>query len=831
MAGQRTSPIFRLPGGILQHARRRRHACAPPGLIRGSSGIRKKHWLTDLTMQNRLSFTALARALILIVLMIGLATGVGIGTMIYRQLNAELPPIERLIDYTPPVTTQVFSQDGTLVAEFFAEKRYLVPIERIPRVVRDAFVAAEDDGFYRHRGIEPVSITRALINNLVAGGRVQGGSTITQQVVKQIVLTPEKSYERKIKEIILALRLERELPKDEILALYLNHIYLGSGAYGVAAAAREYFDKDVEDLNLAEAAILAGLPQAPSRYSPFRNWPEAKARQRYVLNRMLGAGLITAEERDVALAQPLTLAARKGNFLAAPYFVEHVRRLLEERFGARAVYQMGLRVRTTLDLDMQRAAESALRAGVEDLSMRHGGYRSLFREMDPAQRQAYLAQRERFVNANPLEMSRSYEAIVTALRPHGARIEVGSVTGELSFQGAEEPVPRLQLNDLIRVKVVDIDEQGYRFAFDPSTPLEGALVALEPATGEVRALVGGYDFDRSQFNRATQARRQPGSAFKPLVYAAALDRGFTPASLIDDSPVCYNDNGRRWCPQNFSEDFSGPTTLRTALMLSRNVVTVKLAHRIGVRYLVGYLSHFGLQRSLPTNLSLALGTAEVTPLELARAYSTFANQGLLPTPIFIAEITDADGNSLLRSEPELVQAIPPETAYQITSMLQDVVRRGTGRRADGLARPTAGKTGTTNDFQDNWFIGYTPELLTAVWLGFDDKRTLGHKETGGRNAAPIWKAFMDAVIDKLPPRDFPVPAGLRCVNIEPDTGLRALPGRPARLECFRDGLEPPLPAAALPSAEPARDAASMVQPVAIERPEAPPVNDFLRNDF
>jgi penicillin-binding protein 1A len=779
------------------------------------------------------SLIAIARGLILVVLLLGVATGAGIGMIVYRQINAELPSIERVIDYSPPVTTQVFAANGTLVAEFFSEKRYLVPIDRIPRLVRDAFIAAEDDGFYQHRGIEPVSITRALINNLVAGGRIQGGSTITQQVIKQLALTPEKSYERKLKEMILALRLEEHLPKDEILELYLNHIYLGSGAYGVSAAAHEYFGKEIEDLNLAEAALLAGLPQAPTRYSPFRNWPEAKARQRYVLTRMADAGFITEDQRDEALNQPLALATRKGNFLAAPYFVEHIRRILEERFGQKALYEMGLRIHTTLDLDLQHAADAAVRAGVEALSARHGGYRGIFREMDPADRQAYLAEREEFVKANPLEMSKTYDGLVTSLRQGIAHVQVGPVAGEVPLDGSDgKGQPALQINDMIRVKVVDIAEDGYRFELDPTTSLEGALVAMDPATGEVKALVGGYDFDRSQFNRATQARRQPGSAFKPLVYAAALDRNFTPASVIVDEPVCYSDNGKHWCPQNYSADFKGPTTLRTALMLSRNVVTVKLVNSIGARYLVGYLRRFGLKGPLPANLSLALGTAELTPLELARAYCALASQGMLPKPTFVTGITDARGNVLERTEPELEQAIPAETAYQITSMLQDVVRRGTGRQADGLGRPTAGKTGTTNHFHDNWFIGYTPGLLTAVWLGFDDKRSLGSKETGGRNAAPIWKAFMDVAVQGLPTDDFPIPAGLKCVNVDPETGLRAVPGGAARLECFRQGAEPSVPVAPmLPVAQHAVEEQPLVRPL-VAAPSAPPsVNEFLHNDY
>lgn len=771
---------------------------------------RRRNSLVDVL--RRLISTVLALALLLI------ATA---ALLIYREVSADLPPIEQIAEYRPPVVTQVFARDGTLIAEFYSEKRYLVPIDQIPEPVQEAFVAAEDDGFYEHGGIEPVSILRAALNNVLVGGRTQGGSTITQQVVKNLILKPERTYERKLKEILLAHRLEQRLSKGQILELYLNHIYLGSGAYGVAAAAREYFGKDLQQITLAEAALLAGLPQAPSRYSPFRNWLEAKGRQRYVLKRMHQAGFITREERDEALRQPLALATRKGNFLAAPYFVEHVRRLLEQRYGRRALYELGLRVFTTVDLKMQSTAEASLRAGLEDLAARHRGYRAAFREMEPAQRDAYLKEQERLVG-DVLQPGRTYEAIVTSLRRGGARVQVGSFAGDLVSDRADAVgYAELELNDLVRVRFVDEEEGSYRFAFDASPALEGALVALDPRTGEVRSLVGGYDFDRSQFNRAVQARRQPGSAFKPFIYAAALDRGFTPATVIVDEPIFFHDNGRIWSPRNFEERYHGPTTLRTALTFSRNVVTVRLTDRIGVRYLIKYLARFGLEKRFARNLSIALGSSELTPLELATAYATFGNGGRRIQPRFISKITDGTGNVLEEADPVLADAIPPETAYQVTSMLQDVITRGTGRRADGLGRPTAGKTGTTNEFHDNWFVGYTPQMLAAVWMGFDNKRSLGSKETGGRNAAPVWKAFMEVALNDLPPEDFPIPDGLKCVNVNPRTGRRALPGGPSRLECFRSGREPQLTVEPPPA----------VQPVADDYSPTGSVRDFLRNDF
>jgi penicillin-binding protein 1A len=768
--------------------------------------------------KRRSRFARYFRRLVITALLATSAGAVAAGAILYWEINASLPNLSGIVEYRPPVTTQVLADDGTLIAEFFSEKRYLVPIERIPPHVREAFIAAEDDAFYQHKGVDPISIGRALLNNLVAGGRTQGGSTITQQVVKSVLLTPEKSYERKIKEVLLALRLEKQLSKDEILTLYLNHIYLGSGAYGVAAAAREYFGKDVADINLAEAALLAGLPQAPSRYSPFRRWPRAKARQQYVLNRMYDAGFITREQYDDALHQPIALASQKGSFIAAPYFVEHVRRMLEERYGHTALYELGLRVRTTVNVELQRTAEAALRKGLEELSTRHEGYRSSFRWMDETERSIYLEQQRQAVRAG-LDPSQGYEAIVTSVRRNGARVRVGRFEGELLDPSSNGSAPPLQVDDLIRVRPVRSAGPNLTFVYDDTPPVEGAAVVVDPRAGYVKAMVGGYEFDRSEFNRVTQARRQPGSAFKPFVYAAALERYFTPASVIIDEPVYFQDNDRIWSPKNFENEHFGPTTLREALVKSRNVVTVKLADRIGVKYLVSYLQRFGFPRPFAPNLSIALGSSEVTPLELATAYCAFATGGVRPEPIFITEITDSQGRVIEANRPRVFEAIPPQTAYLITSILRDVVERGTGQRARGLGRPTAGKTGTTNETHDAWFAGFTPQTLAVVWVGFDNKRTLGRRETGGRVAAPIWKTIMEEATHDLPVEDFVVPEGVKCVHIDPVSGMRAVAGEGAALECFREGSEPQL------------GEAPAVQPAGGDRPSRPSALDFLRGDF
>lgn len=747
------------------------------------------------------------------VVLVALATAAA-GALLYRDIRSSLPPMDTIVDYSPALATEIFADDGTLIGEFYSEKRYVVPIERIPLHVIRAFLAAEDADFYEHKGIDLVSITRAFVNNLAAGGKVQGGSTITQQVVKSLLLTPQKSYERKIKEILLSVQLEQQLSKDEILALYLNHIYLGSSAYGVDAAARQYFDKGITEVSLPEAALLAGLPQAPSRYSPFRQWPRAKKRQRYVLNRMYEAGFISRAERDSAERQSLRLATRKGSFRRAPYFVEHVRRMMEERYGRTGLYELGLRIYTTLNLDQQTAAEEALDTGLKDLTARQKGYRSTIRRMESAERQSYLQLQKMIVGS--LEVSGVYDAIVTAVRDGGARVQVGKFTADLVVDPEEpKPLPKLGLNDFVRVRVLDIDGQTPLVTMDDGPPVEGALIAMDPRTGHVKALVGGYDFGRSQFNRAIQAKRQPGSAFKPLIYAAALDRNFKSTSIIVDEPVSYRDNDRIWSPQNFEKKYFGPTTLREALKHSRNVVTVKLANAIGVGYLVKYLQRFGFERKMPRNLSIALGSTEVTPVELAAAYTTFANDGLRAEPVFVTEVTDPNGQVIDQTAPQLRQAIPPKTAYVINSMLQDVVADGTGRSVQGLDQPTCGKTGTTNDLHDAWFVGFTPPLLAVVWVGFDAKRSLGRYETGGRVAAPVWKKFMDKALQGVDRQEYPVPRELECMDAR---GLQAVAFEGDDLECSTGANPKPIRAGG-------------TQVLGGENTRSKSTLDFLLNDF
>ncbi len=629
---------------------------------------------------------------------------------VWRELTGDLPPATELLDYRPPAATRVYAADGTLIGEFYVERRYLLPLDQIPEHVKLAFLAAEDVDFYTHRGVNPMSIARALLANLQSGEIVQGASTITQQVVKQLLLTPERTFERKAKEVIIAVELESKLSKDDILYMYLNHSYFGGGTYGISAAAQTLFGKDVADLSLAQAALLAGLPQAPSRYDPIRHPSAAIGRQAYVLDRMLAAGFITAEQRAAAAAEPLHFDHVKvPTYAAAPWYVEHVRRLLEQQYGP-AFADLGLHVYTAVDLRMQQDAEETLRNGLRTIERRLGPRRG-----------------------------------------------TGRGSGD-----------------------------------DGTTHLEGALVAVEPETGLVKALVGGTDFERSQFNRAVLARRQPGSAFKPLIYAAAIDRGYTAATIVQDAPISLPD-GRQgyWTPKNFNNRYMGAVPLRTALAHSLNSVSVRLATDIGLDPLRDYLRIFGFSTSFPRNYSLALGSSEVTPLELIRAYGVFATLGRRFEPVFITEITDANGEPVEfpGSDPHFEKVMKPATAYILTQMMQSVVEAGTGQEARRLGRPSAGKTGTTNDAKDAWFIGFTPDLLTGVWIGFDSQRALG-SYTGGRAATPIWTDFMQRALEGLPERDFDKPDNVTLVKVDTATGLRAVSGRPARVEAFVAGTEP-----------------------------------------
>jgi penicillin-binding protein 1A len=628
----------------------------------------------------------------------------------YFILIFDLPRLTTLKDYRPYVVSEVYSDDEAVIGEFYLERRIVLPLAQIPRPLIRAFIAAEDARFFEHRGIDYWRILGAAFRNFEALDFVQGGSTITQQIAKSFFLTPERNFTRKIKEAILAQRIERYLTKNEILYLYLNQIYLGEGAFGVAAAARTYFAKPLQSLSLAECALLAGLPPSPNNLSPIRHPKKAKERQLYVLHRMVERKFITPEQAKKAEGEEIRTRPRgPRGYNEAPYAVEQVRQYVEEKYGREVLYKGGLKIYTAINARLQQAAQRAVLKGLEEFEGRGGK---------------------------------------------------GKGRGQV----------------------------------------QGALLALDPQTGYILAMVGGRDFSASQFNRVTQARRQAGSAFKPIVYAAALDKGFTPATIIADEPLSYIDVPGKgpWEPQNFDREFWGPITMRRALTFSRNIPTVKIAQSIGVDYLVDYAKNLGIKTKLDHNLSLALGSANVSLMELTSAFGVFAAQGYRAEPILITRIADKDGNILEEMEPSAVEVISPQTAYLITSLLQSVIQQGTGQRAKALGRPAAGKTGTTNDTRDAWFIGYVPQKVVAgAWVGYDIEKSLGDHETGAVAALPIWLEFMKQATAGEPPDNFLAPEGIIFDKIDSVTGEPVGPGRPGNpargiTECFKEGTGPAL---------------------------------------
>ncbi len=667
-------------------------------------------------------------ALLLLVLIVVLP-GAYLAYQYFIDLQADLPRIDTLNDYRPPVVTSVYSHDDRKIAEFYKERRILLPVSQMPKRLIQAFVSAEDGRFFEHPGLDPFSILRAFLKNMEAGEVVQGGSTITQQVARSFFLTPERSYTRKLKEMILAYRIDKSFTKEEILHLYLNQIYLGNGAYGVAAAAESYFGKSVDGLTLSECALLAGLPPAPSAYSPVEHPKMARERRDYVLARMVSQEYITPKEAAGASVDQIMIRPRHNWFLEnTPDFTEHVRRIVEERYGADVLYKEGLSIYTTVDIEMQIQARAALEKGLRDLDKRHGD---------------------------------------------------------------REPL------------------------------VEGSLLCIEAGTGQVRAMIGGRDFQKSQFNRAVQALRQPGSSFKPLIYAAALDKGFTPISLVDDTPFTYrsSDSTEIWRPENYDRRFIGSIRLRQALAKSRNIPVIRVLKQIGIDYGVDYIRRMGISSPLHRNLSLALGASGVSLFDMVKAYSLFANRGTLVEPVFIRKITDRYGKPIHWMETEPERVIPESTAYLMTSLLESVVQKGTGQRVKALNRPVAGKTGTTNDFRDAWFIGYTPELVTGVWVGFDQERSLGPKETGSRAASPIWLDFMQRATENMPVQEFPPPPGdVVTATLDADSSLLASRWSVHTFtEFFKAGTEPKRYASAPVVEEPADDLKTA--PKIITRPE------------
>jgi len=747
--------------------------------------------------------------------------GAGAGLVLYYSISKDLPKITSLADYHPSIITTVYADDNRKIAEFFKERRIVMPLKDMPRTLIDAFVAAEDRRFYKHQGVDFISIVRAFIKNLEAGTIVQGGSTITQQVTKSFLLTPERSYKRKLREAILAYRIDKAFSKEDILYLYLNQIYLGHGAYGVQAASENYFGKSVNDLNLAECAILAGLPQAPSKYSPFRHPERAKQRQIYVLNRMVAETYITNIQATEAINTKLDIKPRRNMYIEeVPFYTEHVRRHLEKKYGKDALYTQGLQVYTAVNLEMQKIAREEIQKGLFELDKREG-YRGPLEQIKPAEIETYSQKLQIELAKNPLAEGATVKGVVVAVndRQKSATVRLGDTQGTIALEDmvwARKPDPEvayynvklkrpsqaLAVGDVILVKVKgqQKDQDKWMLALEQMPIAQSALMSIEAGSGLVKAMIGGRDFRQTQFNRAIQSRRQPGSAFKPLIYAAALDKEsedpkqiYTPATIIMDSAIVYTDEERdfTWKPRNYKETFYGPTLLRQALAKSRNLVTIKILQEIGVDYAIEYAGKLGIESNLSRDLSIALGSSGVSLLELLRAYSVFANEGYLVEPVFILKVVDRLGNVLEEMSPERKRVIEKNTAYIMTSLLEGVVQHGTGRRIKALKRPAAGKTGTTNNLLDAWFVGYTPEFITGVWVGLDEEAPMGHGETGSRAASPIWLGFMQRALEGKPVQVFQAPEGVEFAKIDADTGLLPVPeSKKVVFECFKEGTVP-----------------------------------------
>ncbi len=738
---------------------------------------------------------------------LAMAAAISVGGVVY-YFSRDLPSLDMLGSYEPSQATRVYADDNRIIGQFFIEKRVFVPLSKMPKALVDAILAVEDSRFYEHKGFDLIRMVKAAFTNIEQMKIRQGASTITQQLTRSLFLTPERTMQRKFKEILLARKIEMMIKKDQILEIYLNQIYFGHGAYGVQVAARTYFGKDVGNLNLAEAAFLAGLPKAPNVYSPYYHAEKAKLRQQVVLRRMMEEEFITNQQYQKADKQGLAFQRLNPDADLALYFLEHVRLYLIARYGDDTVYKNGLNVYTTLNVDMQRTANLAVERGLRDLDKRQG-YRGAAGKYDGGKSGGTPPR----LAGEEVAIGDILDGHVVSVGDRFALVEAGGLKGKMILEdmlwgakwtketSAGEGRTHLaasdivKVNDIIRVKVQRLspDKERAYFSLEQEPLLEGAFIALSPSTGSIKAMVGGYDFKRSEFNRAIRARRQPGSAFKPIIYATAIERGLTPASVIVDNPVVYADESvdKAWKPENYEEKFYGPIRLREALAHSRNLATVRLLDQVGVGNVIAFARRVGIESPLTRDLSLALGSSGVSLLELTSAYGVFANQGALVPPTFITKITRRNGEILEQRHISSEPVVSKETAYVVTNMLEDVIQRGTGRKASSIGRPLAGKTGTTNEFTDAWFIGFSPHLAAGVWVGFDNNRPMGNKESGASAALPIWISFMQEALPRFSDVPFPVPENVVYAKIDPETGLLARPeGGGGVMEVFVKGTEP-----------------------------------------
>jgi penicillin-binding protein 1A len=707
---------------------------------------------------------------VLLGLLVLAAALVGVTAGLLLVYSTDLPQVDELEHYRPSAITELYDGQGHIIGSFALQRRVVAAYDDYPPVLRDALISIEDKDFYRHWGINVWRIMGAAYRDIESGGKVQGASTLTMQLARNLFLSPDRSFHRKIQEALLAIQIERKFTKSQIFTLYANQIFLGHGAYGFESASEYYFSKPAKRLNLDEAALLAGLPKAPQYYSPVMHPDRALKRRNLVINALLEDGKITAQQATDAKALPLHLNVEHDPNSLAPYYVEEIRRYLETRYGSDQVHQGGLRVYTSLDLDLQRAANRALLNGVAAYERRHGWKNRLVNVLAPNVTLDSFAHPD--WDDEP-EVNGYIHALVTAAAPGAATVKFGRYHATLTQQDAAWTQKKIQdtlkPGNLCYVKVQSLGPDGVaHVTLEQDSGAQGALVAIDNATGEIKAMVGGRDFNETKFNRATQALRQVGSSFKPYVYTAVIDQGGSPDDTILDAPITFETQSGPYTPHNYDEKFEGTITLRRALAQSRNIPALRLADRVGIKTVIDYAHRFGVTSNIPAYLPVALGSAEITLLEQTAAFSVFPNDGVRITPRYITKVTDYDGRVLEEDFPEVKDVVSSRTARIVTSMLQEVIQHGTGIAAASLKLPLGGKTGTTNDFTDAWFVGFSPSMTCGVWIGYDEKKSLGAKESGAHAALPMWIDFMKVAMAGKDPGEFqpppsasPSPEGLK----------------------------------------------------------------------
>jgi penicillin-binding protein 1A len=674
--------------------------------------------------------------------------------------STDLPQVTELEQFRPATITQLYDDQDRVIGQFSLQRRVIDSYDDFPKVLRDALISTEDKEFEQHWGVDVWRVFGAAWRDVLLDSRAQGASTLTMQLSRNLFLSPDRNFRRKMQEVMLAIQIERRFTKPQIFTLYANQIYLGHGVYGFEAGANFYFSKKARDLNLEEAAVLAGLPKAPNAYSPLNNPERALRRRNLVINNMLEDGKITAAEAQRAKSAPLGLNVQTEPNDIAPYFVEEVRQYLEKKYGSEQVHEAGLRVYTSLNLEMQRAAQQAVRDGLAAYERRHGWKGNLLN---------VIANGDSLVTYHHVDWDRTIvpdaylHALVTEVDAQSATVKFGNYEGRLGpletkWTRHTSPQQFLTRGDLVYVKVIALNGRDSRVSLEQESGVQGALLALDNSTGDVKAMVGGRDFEQSKFNRAVQAERQVGSSFKPYIYTAAIDQGLTPDDTVLDAPVTFNTPSGPYTPHNYDGKFEGVITFRHALAESRNIPALKVTERVGgIKTVIDYARKFGITSPMPAYLPVALGAADITLAEQTAAFTTFPNDGVRVTPRYIRKVTDYDGRVLEEDYPEVKDVVSARTARIMTSMLREVVLHGTGYAASKLKHPLGGKTGTTNDFTDAWFVGFSPSLTCGVWVGFDEKKTLGNKETGAAAALPIWMDFMRVALQGRESEDFPAP--------------------------------------------------------------------------